>query len=41
VAQSGTWTRASASTGWTFTAADGSTIGLLPGTTFVELARAG
>jgi hypothetical protein len=41
VAQAGTWTRASASTGWTFTAADGSTIGLLPGTTFVELARAG
>jgi hypothetical protein len=41
VAQSGTWTRESASTGWTFTAADGSTIGLTPGTTFVELTRAG
>ncbi len=41
VAQAGTWTRASASTGWTFTGADGSTIGLQPGTTFVELTRAG
>lgn len=41
VAQSGTWTRESAAAGWTFTAADGSAIGLLPGTTFVELTRAG
>jgi hypothetical protein len=41
VAQTGTWTRASATSGWTFTAADGTTIGLQPGTSFVELTRAG
>ena len=41
VVRSGTWTRGSATAGWTFTADDGTTIGLLAGTTFVELTRAG
>jgi hypothetical protein len=37
----GTWSRADNRSGWTLTASDGSTIGLTPGRTWVELVREG
>lgn len=40
MARTGTWTRATDTDPWTFTAADGTPILLAPGTTFVELTRA-